>query len=165
MNSLLSLLRRPLLHIAAVSFVVNLLLLVPSIFMLQVFDRVLSSQSGETLLVLVLGVGIALILMLVLDYLRGRMQGVAGQIAAEALSPTVARIIVAQGARRIGGAPSEGMADVASLRNLFSSQGLLALFDAPWVVVYVGVIWVAHPTLGIGAGLAALFMLCLALFN
>ena len=165
MKQLLQLLRRPLLHVAGLSFIVNLLLLVPAIFMLQVFDRVLASQSGDTLLVLLLGVGIALALLVTLDYLRSRLQGVAGNLVAEALSPTVARITVAQGARRSGRVAGESLRDVAALRGLFSSQGLLALFDAPWVVVYVAVIWLAHPALGIAAALAALLMLGLALLN
>ena len=84
---------------------------------------------------------------------------------AEALSPTVARVTVAQGARRGGRAPAEGLRDVASLRALFSSQGLLALFDAPWAVVYVAVIWLAHPALGAAAAVAALLMLGIAVLN
>jgi PrtD family type I secretion system ABC transporter len=163
-SNVLQLLRRPLAHVAALSFVVNLLLLVPAIFMLQVFDRVLASQSGDTLLMLLLGVGIALVLLLALDHLRARLQGVAGNLVAEALSPIVARITVAQGAQR-SGARSDGLRDVATLRTLFSSQGLLALFDAPWVVVYVAVIWLAHPALGMAAAVAALLMMGLALAN
>lgn len=165
MRPLLQLLRRPLLHVAGLSFFVNLLLLVPALFMLQVFDRVLASQSGDTLLVLLLGVAVALALLLALDYLRSRLQGVVGNLVAEALSPTVARVTVAQGARRSGRPPSEGLRDIASLRALFSSQGLLALFDAPWVLVYVAVIWLAHPALGLAAAVAALLMLGLALVN
>ncbi|WP_137896413.1 type I secretion system permease/ATPase [Ramlibacter sp. 2FC] len=165
MTALPILLRRPLLHVAALSFFVNLLLLTPAVFMLQVFDRVLASQSGETLLVLLLGVGMALVLLVALDHLRGRLQGVAGNLVAEALSPVVARITVAQGARRSGRAPAEGMRDVAALRALFSSQGLLALFDAPWALVYVAVVWLVHPALGMAAAAAALLMLGLALLN
>src|SRR5947207_1453012 len=104
MKTLLKLLRPPLLHVAGLSFFVNLLLLVPALFMLQVFDRVLASQSSETLLVLMIGVGVALAL-------------------------------------------------------------LLALFDAPWVIVYVAVIWIAHPILGMAAAAAAVVMLALALIN
>ena len=100
MKYLLQLLRRPLLHVAGLSFFVNLLLLVPALFMLQVFDRVLASQSGETLLVLMIGVGVALALLLALDYLRARLQGVAGNIVAESLSPAVT-----QDRRRAGRAP------------------------------------------------------------
>jgi PrtD family type I secretion system ABC transporter len=165
MNALLRLLRRPLLHVAGLSFFVNLLLLVPALFMLQVFDRVLASQSGETLLVLMIGVGVALALLLALDYLRARLQGVAGNIVAESLSPAVTTIVVAQGARRSGRGMPESLRDVGSLRALFSAQGLLALFDAPWVIVYVAVIWLAHPALGMGAAAAAVVMLALALIN
>src|SRR5437867_13219531 len=151
MNPLLQLLRRPLLHVAGLSFFVNLLLLVPALFMLQVFDRVLASQSGDTLLVLMIGVGIALTLLLVLDYLRARLQGVAGNIVAESMAPTVTKIVIAQGARRSGRGCSESLRDVNALRALFSAQGLLALFDSPWVIVYVAVIWLAHPMLGMAA--------------
>ena len=165
MKELLRLLRRPLLHVAGLSLFVNLLLLVPALFMLQVFDRVLASQSGETLLVLMIGVGVALALLLALDYLRARLQGVAGNIVAEALSPAVTAIAVAQGARRSGRGTSESLRDVGSLRALFSAQGLLALFDAPWALVYVAVIWLAHPVLGMGASAAAVVMLALALIN
>jgi PrtD family type I secretion system ABC transporter len=165
MSPLVRLLKGPLLHVAGLSFFVNLLLLAPALFMLQVFDRVLSSQSGETLLVLLIGVGVGLALLLALDYLRARLQGVAGNIVAESLSPLVAKMVVAQGARRSGRGTSEGLRDVGSLRALFSAQGLLALFDSPWVIVYVGVIALAHPLLGWAAGGAALLMLVLALAN
>lgn len=165
MNSLLMLLKRPLLHVAVLSFLVNVLMLVPAIFMLQVFDRVLTSQSTDTLIVLTIGVGVALILMLSFDYLRSRLQGIAGSMAAEALSPTVAKIVIAQGALRSGRPQAEGLRDVAALRNLFSSHGLLAVFDAPWILVYVAVIWMAHPMLGLASVMAAATMLGMALIN
>jgi PrtD family type I secretion system ABC transporter len=104
-------------------------------------------------------------LLLALDYLRSRLQGVAGNIVAESLSPLVTKIVVAQGARRNGRGSPEGLRDVGALRALFSAQGLLALFDAPWVFVYVAVIWLAHPLLGAAAAAAALVMLAMALLN
>ena len=165
MKPLLQLLERPLLFVAGFSFFVNLLLLAPALFMLQVFDRVLTSQSQETLLVLLLGVAVALGLMAMLDYLRGRLQGVAGNLIAEQLSPTVAKLMLAHTARRAERAPSEGLRDVAALRNLFSAQGLLALFDMPWAFVYVAVIWLAHPLLGMAAAAASVLMLVLAVVN
>jgi PrtD family type I secretion system ABC transporter len=165
MKPLFQLLQRPLLFVAAFSFFVNLLLLAPALFMLQVFDRVLSSRSHETLLVLLLGMGVALGLMLLLDYLRSRLQGVAGSLIAEQLSPVVAKVMLARSARRADRIPSEGLRDVGALRNLFSAQGLLAVFDTPWAIVYVAVIWLAHPALGMAAAGALLLMLVLAVVN
>lgn len=165
MKQLAELLRRPLIHVAAFSFVINLLLLIPALFMLQVFDRVLVSQSGETLMMLLLGAAIALGIMLALDFLRSRLQGVAGNMVGEALSPAVARVVIA--ARSQGGehASSESLRDVATLRALFSAQGLIALFDAPWLLVYVAVIWIFHPVLGMAAAVSAAIMLLLAFVN
>jgi len=164
MNPINGLLRRPLLHVAAFSLAVNLLSLVPALYMLQIFDRVLASRSHETLAMLVLGAAIALGMLLGLDYLRARLQGVAGNLVADALSPAVARALIAarsQGDR----SHAEGLRDVATLRGLFSAQGLLALFDAPWLLVFVGVIWLFHPALGIAAAASAAVMLLLAYFN
>ncbi len=165
MKPLLLLLKRPLAYVAGFSFCVNLLLLAPALFMLQVFDRVLSSRSQDTLLVLLLGMAVALGLMLAFDTLRSRLQGVIGNLIGEQLSPTVARVMLARSARRSERVPAEGLRDVAALRNLFSAQGLLALFDTPWVFIYLAVIWLAHPWLGIAAAAASLLMLALAVAN
>ena len=157
---------RPLLGtIAAFSLFINLLFLVPALFMSQVFDRVLSSNSQETLLVLLAGTGVALVLLLLLDYVRNRVQNVVGNIVDERLSPPVVHAIVTQTARAPHSAGTGGIRDVAALRSVFAANGLIALFDAPWALVYVVVIWGFHPALGLGAALAALLMLTLAWLN
>ncbi len=157
---------KPLLgHLAAFSFAINLLFLVPAIFTLQVFDRVIPSNSGETLAVLLAGVGIALAILLVLDYARLRLQHVTGNIIDERLSPPVMQTIVKATALAPHTVRADAIRDVGLLRNLFSANGVTALFDAPWVVVYVGVIWLFHPLLGIGAAVCAALMLGLAWFN
>ncbi|MEJ5989221.1 type I secretion system permease/ATPase [Ramlibacter sp. PS3R-8] len=165
MKPLLSDLRPLLGGIAAFSFVINLLFLVPAFFSLQVFDRVISTNSHDTLLVLMAGTGIALLLLMLLDYVRTRLQNVVGNLIDEQLSPPVVTAIVARSAQLAGGPKVDGIRDVAALRAMFSSNGLLALFDAPWVVVYVVVIWLFHPYLGIGAALSACLMLALAWLN
>ena len=165
MKSLWVELRPRLGSIAAFSFFINLLFLVPAIFMLQVFDRVLPSNSRETLIVLVAGTAIALVILLFLDYVRNRLQNLLGNIIDEHLSPPVVSAIVTQTARAPHNVRSDGIRDVATLRTLFSANGLIALFDAPWVVIYVAVIWLFHPALGMGAALAAILMLTLAWLN
>mgnify|MGYP000993673449 CR=1 FL=1 len=93
------------------SLVINLLWLAPALFSLQVFDRVLSSQSRETLVVLLIGLTVALALVGMLEYLRGRLQGVLGNIVSDALSPDIARITLAQAAKRQGPIAMEGLRD------------------------------------------------------
>lgn len=165
MKSLLSELRPLLGYIAAFSFFINLLFLVPAFFTLQVFDRVISTNSHETLLVLLAGTGVALLILFALDYLRTRLQNVVGVLVDERLSPPVVHAIVERAARAPNGTRTEGIRDVAALRGVFSANGLIAVFDAPWVFVYVGVIWLFHPALGIGAAFSALLMLALAWLN
>ncbi|MBA2724154.1 MAG: type I secretion system permease/ATPase [Methylibium sp.] len=165
MKSLWSELRPMLAGLAAFSFVINLLFLAPAIFMLQVFDRVLPSNSGETLLVLLGGTLGALFILLALDYVRNRLQNVLGGLVEERLSPRVVETLVVKAARRPQTAQFDGMRDVASLRAMFMANGLVAVFDAPWVVFYVLVIGAFHPLLGIGAAAAAVGMLTLAWLN
>lgn len=165
MKSLWNELRPPLACIAAFSFFINLLFLVPAMFTLQVFDRVITSNSQETLVVLIVGTGVALLILLLLDYIRNRLQNVLGNIIDERLSPPVVSAIVARAARGSQGVKMEGIRDVAALRGVFASNGLISLFDAPWAPVYVLVIWMFHPALGIGAALSAMLMLTLAWLN
>jgi PrtD family type I secretion system ABC transporter len=153
------------LALAAFSFFINLLFLAPAMFSLQVFDRVISSNSLETLIVLMAGAGIALLILLGLDYVRNRLQNLLGNLIEEHLSPPVVTAVVAKSARAPHAARSSGIRDVATLRGVFSSNGLVALFDAPWIVIYVAVIWLFHPLLGLGAAASALLMLLLAWGN
>jgi ATP-binding cassette subfamily C exporter for protease/lipase/ATP-binding cassette subfamily C protein EexD len=157
---------RPLLaYLALFSFCINLLFLIPAVFMMQVFDRVIPSNSQETLMVLLGGAGIALLILLLLDYVRNRMQNMLGNIVDEQLSPPVVNAIVARSARAPHSVGAEGIRDVAALRNLFSTSGLNSLMDAPWAPVYVAVIWAFHPYLGMGAALSVVLMLGLAWLN
>ena len=72
---------RPLLrYLGLFSLVMNLLFLAPAVFILQVFDRVIPANSGETLLVLSIGTAVALLILLMLDYVRNRLQQVVGNI-------------------------------------------------------------------------------------
>ena len=152
-------------YLAGFSLLINLLYLAPAMFSLQVFDRVLSSNSPETLIMLLLGTGTALLLMLLLDMLRSRLQSVVGAMLSDRLSPAVVNAVVARAARAPHSASMESVRDVASLRNLFASNGLNAVFDAPWAPIFVCLIWTFHPVLGIGAAISSIVMLLLAWLN
>lgn len=165
MKSLWNELRPLLACVAAFSLFINLLFLIPALFTMQVFDRVIPSNSLETLVVLIGGTCIALAILLLLDYVRNRLQNVLGNIVEERLSPPVVKAIVAKAARTPHAARSDGIRDVGALRAVFAGNALNALFDAPWAPVYVAVIWMFHPVLGIGAVCCAFVMLALAWLN
>jgi PrtD family type I secretion system ABC transporter len=147
------------------SLAINLLLLVPPLYMLQVFDRVLASRSVETLVVLTVAAIVALLVMAVLDVLRARLLGAAGAALDRGLGPRVLDGLLAQTARLSGGAYLNGLRDVNTLRTFLGGAGLMALFDAPWLPIFLLVIFLFHPMLGIVALVGAIAMLLLAVLN
>ncbi|MFC5512330.1 type I secretion system permease/ATPase [Massilia jejuensis] len=157
---------RPLLwYIALFSFCVNLLYLVPALFMLQVFDRVLTTSSQETLVVLLAGTAVAMTILLLLDYVRHSLQGVLATIVDERLARPLVETLVERAARSPQAGIGDGMRDLAQLKAMLSSNALGALFDAPWAPLFLALIWGFHPLLGLGALASVALMLALAWLN
>lgn len=161
-DSLVRLLCRPLAWAALMSVLLNLLLLAPTLYMLQVFDRVLPSGSGSTLAALVVGVIFMTLLGFVLDVLRARMLSLSGRMAGAVLAPAVTQRLVLQVAQPGAKADTQGLRDVAAVQALFSSVGVTALFDAPWLLAYVALIAAIDWRLGAAATGFACTMLTLA---
>lgn len=149
---------------AGFSLLVNLLLLAPALFMLQVFDRVLTSRSMETLIMLFVLVIGALLVMAYLDMIRSRLLTAAAVTLEKRLGPRVLSEMIRRSASPGAGDAMHGLRDVNSLRAFLTGPGILAIFDAPWVPVYVLIILLFHPWLGMLAlaGAIALFMLAIA---
>jgi PrtD family type I secretion system ABC transporter len=147
------------------SLVINALLLVPPIYMLQVFDRVLTSRSEETLVYLTVGGFSALVIMALLDMVRARLLGVVGAALDRRLGPRVLDGLIAQTARLGGSAYVNGLRDVNTLRTFLGGPGLLALFDAPWLPFFLLIIFLFHPLLGAVALTGALAMVATAALN
>jgi PrtD family type I secretion system ABC transporter len=150
---------------AGFSLVLNLLMLVPALFMLQVFDRVLTSRSIETLIMLVvLSVG-ALLFMAYLDVIRARLLTAAAVSLEKHLGPRVLADMIRRHAAPGAGEAPYGLRDVNSLRTFLTGPAILSLFDAPWAVIYVLIIFLFHPLLGAIALGGALAMLGLGVLN
>lgn len=162
MRPFVSRFRPMLLHAAMFSFLVNVLLLVPALYMLQVFDRVLSSRSSETLLLLSGAAIGALVLMLLMDVLRSRLLLAAAGALEKMLAPHVVAGLLQQPHRREG---ADGLRDLSVLRAFLTGPAILALFDAPWLVVYLIVVFLFHPLLGAVATAGAVLLLALAWLN
>ena len=147
------------------SLAINVLLLVPPLYMLQVFDRVLTSRSEETLAYLTIGGVTALVVMALLDMVRARLLGVAGAALDRTLGPRVLDGLLAQTARLGGAGYLNGLRDVNTLRTFLGGAGLLALFDAPWLPFFLLIIFMFHPVLGAAALAGAVAMVVLAILN
>jgi len=156
--------RRAMLIPAAFSLVLNLLALTVPLYMMQVFDRVLSSRSHDTLFFLTLiGIG-ALLVLACIDGLRARVLVRIGVWVDRATAPEAfARALEAQ----IQGRPyrMEALRDIGQIRGFLSGASLYALFDAPWVPIFLIVIFLLHPWLGALALVGALVLFGLAMAN
>lgn len=146
------------------SCAVNVLMLTGPLFMLQVYDRVLTSQSVPTLLVL-LGLAIALYVMMgVFDFLRARILSRVSQRLDADLAPIAFRSWMT---RSLAGAEPgyRPIQDLGLLRGFLSSPTVLALFDLPWFPIYLGVVYLLHFQLGLLATAGACVVIVLALLN
>ncbi|NGM20474.1 type I secretion system permease/ATPase [Roseomonas stagni] len=155
--------RSQLVAVGLFSGVVNLLQLTVSLYMMQVFDRVLSTRSIDTLYYLTAIAVFALLVMAVLDGLRGQvMQRLATWIEGKAAPEAFLRAIESQ----LRGRPyrMEALRDLAVCRGWLGSPASLTVFDVPWVPIYLAVIFALHPSLGWIAlgGAVLLFALTLA---
>ena len=147
------------------SFCINLLLLIPSLYMLQVFDRVIASRSNETLVMLTLAASAALVMMAALDLLRARLLAAAGVAMDAILGPRVLDRLLTDAASLRGAESTNGLRDVSLLRGFFTGNGIFALFDAPWLPFYVLIIFLFHPLLGVVALAGALLLVGLVALN
>jgi PrtD family type I secretion system ABC transporter len=165
MNAILRHCRQHLVYAGLFSLVMNLLQLAVPLYMLQVFDRVLTSRSYETLVALSIGAVVALLMYLLLDLLRSRVMLALGvSVEGLAAGPVLAQVLDTVATQRTGATAGE-LKDVATLRGFLTGPAIVALFDAPWAPLYLAVIFLFNPQLGVIATLGAGALLVLAYLN
>lgn len=157
-------LRTYILASAVFSLFLNLLYLGPSLYMLQVYDRVLGSGSRATLGYLTVALVLMFVTLLVLDACRGQIMARAGVRFDGLIHQRVlnAAVSASQGD---GGARSQPMRDLDTLRQFISSPGMQALFDLPWFPIYLIAIFLLHPILGLFTLVVAAILVGMALIN
>jgi len=155
--------RTGLFYLIAFGFVINGLFLVAPLYMLQVFDRVLASQRVETLLLLTVIAGFALLIMGLLETVRGRIQTRMSVWLDKTLSGP---LIAASVGTALAGhyANAQALRDLGTVRS-FVSSGLKALLDLPWSPLFIVVLWLLHPSLGWFAAGFAVVLMALAVVN
>lgn len=146
------------------SLVINVLMLVSPIYMLQVYDRVLTTGHVETLVMITLMVVIAVVIMSVLDGLRAAINTRVGCWLNDRLGPILLECCV-RGRLQNGALGAQPLRDLSQVQGFIAGHGLTAFFDAPWVPIYVALIWLLHPLLGAVAIGAAVVLLLLSVAN
>src|SRR5258708_3073929 len=150
--------------VGALSCMINLLYLTGSIFMLEVYDRVLPSGSIPTLVGLVILAGGLYVAQGVLDLIRGRILVRIGTALDEALNSrvfdTVVRLPLVVGARNEGLQP---LRDLDNVRAFLGSMGPGAFFDLPWLPFYLAICFAFHWLLGLTALIGAIILVALTM--
>ena len=152
------------LGVGAMSCIINLLYLTGSIFMLEVYDRVLPSRSVPTLIGLVVLASFLYLAQGGLDTIRGRILGRIGTALDEALNArvfeTVVRLPLMIGGRNEGLQP---LRDLDNIRSFLGSMGPSAFFDLPWLPLYLAICFAFHVMIGVTALVGAIILVSLTL--
>jgi len=142
------------------------MMLVPSFYMLQVYDRVISTGSQATLLMLTLIMIALMISMGALEWVRSRIMVRISNNLDIRISPNLYnasfRLALLTGGRKSSAQP---LNDMTSLRQFLTGNGLFAFFDAPWFPIYLAVMFAFHPWFGWLTLASAIFLLLLAIIN
>ncbi|MBC7415110.1 MAG: type I secretion system permease/ATPase, partial [Herminiimonas sp.] len=147
------------------SAIINLLMLVPSLYMLQVYDRVLPSRNDITLLMLTLMMLGAYLFMSALEFVRSFVLVRVGARLDMQLNKRVYTAAFEQNLKRSGGNAGQALQDLTNIRQFLTGNALFAFFDAPWFPIYLIVIFLFEPMLGIFALGGTVILVILAFVN
>ena len=151
--------------LALFSGVINLLMLVPSVYMMQVFDRVLTSRNETTLMMLSLILLIFFAVSCALEWVRGQVMikmsaGLDTQLGERVFDAAFQRSLKENSSN-----PAQVLSDLNSIRQFVTGPALIALFDAPWLPIYVIATFLFHPLLGVFTVIGSLILAGLAIWN
>ena len=147
------------------SAIINLMLLVPSLYMLQVYDRVLASRNQTTLLMLTIMVLGAFAFMSLLEFVRSFVLIRVGAKLDMALNQRIYTAAFEQNLKKAGGNAGQALQDLTTVRQFVTGNALFAFFDAPWFPFYLVVIFLFNSSLGIFALCGITVLIALAYVN
>jgi PrtD family type I secretion system ABC transporter len=146
------------------SLAINLLYLAGPLYMLQVYDRVISSASEVTLVMLTIALLMAFLALAGLDAVRARVLTRASIRLDQKIAARVMTAIIDRSAS-FGGARSQLLRDFDTFRQFITGMGIHAIFDLPWAPIYIAVIFALHPALGAFALGCCILLILMALLN
>ncbi|HYD61490.1 MAG TPA: type I secretion system permease/ATPase [Noviherbaspirillum sp.] len=151
--------------VAIFSAIINLLMLVPSIYMLQVYDRVLPSRNEITLLMLTLIMFGAYALLGALEFVRSFVLIRVGARLDMQMNTRVYTAAFEHNLKRGGVNAGQALQDLTNIRQFLTGNALFAFFDAPWFPIYLIVIFMFDPYLGVFALIGSAILVALAYVN
>ena len=146
---------------AVFSLLINILYLAPTLYMLQVYDRVVPTAGTTTLLFVTLALALALLTLSALDMVRNRLL----VRASERIDALVAPRILKQMMAADSGAAGQAMRDFDNVRTAMATPAIAAIFDLPWTPVFLLVSFMLHFWIGMLAILAMILLVTLAYLN
>jgi ATP-binding cassette subfamily C protein len=148
------------------SFFVNMLVLTGSLYSLQIYDRVLTSRSEPTLVVITLLLVAFYIIMGILDHMRGRIAARIGARFQANMEMRVFRIAIDRTMLASQGInASTALRDLDSVQRTLASPAVFSVFDIPWTPVFVVIIFIFHPLLGVVGVVGGLILVALTWLN
>ncbi|TWG89836.1 ATP-binding cassette subfamily C protein/ATP-binding cassette subfamily C exporter for protease/lipase/ATP-binding cassette subfamily C protein EexD [Mesorhizobium sp. J18] len=156
------------LHFAIVgifSSAINLLYLSSPLYLMQVYNRVLVSESIPTLVLLTLILVIALAVMAVLDAARTQILIRCGILLDQKLSGRLFSALVQKSSRQGFSLGAQPLRELDEFRTFITGPGIYFAFDLPWIPLYLGLLYFIHPVLGVVATIGAILLLGLAFLN
>lgn len=144
---------------------INLMMLVPSIYMMQVYDRVLASQNQFTLYMLTLMVLGLFVLITALEQIRSMIMVRVSSKLDAFLNERVYTAAFEHNLKRSGINAGQALNDLTTIRQFVTGNGLFAFFDAPWFPIYITLIFIFNPWLGAFALGSTLILLALVWVN
>lgn len=149
----------------AFSFFINLLLFVSPIYMLQVYDRVLTSRSESTLVMLTVIAAVMLAVLAALEMMRGRLLVRAGSRLDKVMSGRIFSAVFDRSLKVPGGAPVQALRDMDTVREFATGPGVVTFFDVPWAPLFIAAAFLLHPILGLVSLGGAVIIFALAVAN
>jgi len=147
------------------SFFINLLMLVPALYMLQIYDRALGSRSVDTLWMLTLIVVFLFIALALMQIARSAILVRVGNGLDMAMNTKLFASMFKQSVNQPGKQSSQPIQDMTALRQFLTGQGLFAFFDGPWLPIFIAVLFGFHLWFGIFAIVSAVILVALAWLN
>ncbi len=147
------------------SLCINLLTVLFSLYSMQVLDRVFSSRSLETLSMLTLLMGFAILFLGIFSTVRALVLERVGSWLDRTLSPALLTRSLRLSAMGMGGGASQQQRDLGTIRQFITGAGATTLLDAPWTIVYLLVMFAMSPTLGFIATLGCLLLFALGVIT